>query len=133
MICTRQVAALVCASAAFVGAATVVASHTGDDRSKRPSGPLVIGHRGATGYLPEHTLASYTLAILRGADYIEPYLVSTKDGHERRYLGRPYGENPSQEYLQFYCLGIDGLFSDFPDVAVSARELLTLAPRSLCR
>ena len=41
---------------------------------------LVIGHRGASGYLPEHTLASYNLAIDLGADYIEPDLVSTKDG-----------------------------------------------------
>ena len=43
--------------------------------------PLVIGHRGASGYLPEHTLASYRLAIKLGADYIEPDLVSTRDGH----------------------------------------------------
>jgi glycerophosphoryl diester phosphodiesterase len=42
--------------------------------------PLVLGHRGATGYLPEHTLASYELAISQGADFIEPDLVSTKDG-----------------------------------------------------
>jgi len=42
--------------------------------------PLVIGHRGASGELPEHTLESYRLAILRGADFIEPDLVSTKDG-----------------------------------------------------
>lgn len=42
--------------------------------------PLVIGHRGASGYLPEHTLESYTLAIAQGADFIEPDLVSTKDG-----------------------------------------------------
>jgi len=41
--------------------------------------PLVIGHRGASGYRPEHTLASYKLAIDLGADYIEPDLVSTKD------------------------------------------------------
>jgi glycerophosphoryl diester phosphodiesterase len=41
--------------------------------------PLVIGHRGASGYRPEHTLASYRLAIELGADYIEPDLVSTKD------------------------------------------------------
>jgi glycerophosphoryl diester phosphodiesterase len=39
----------------------------------------VIGHRGASGYRPEHTLASYQLAIDLGADYIEPDLVSTKD------------------------------------------------------
>jgi glycerophosphoryl diester phosphodiesterase len=42
--------------------------------------PLVIGHRGASGELPEHTLEAYRLAILRGADFIEPDLVSTKDG-----------------------------------------------------
>ena len=42
--------------------------------------PLVIGHRGAAGYRPEHTLAGYELAARMGADYIEPDLVSTKDG-----------------------------------------------------
>jgi glycerophosphoryl diester phosphodiesterase len=42
--------------------------------------PIVIGHRGASGYRPEHTLAAYQLAIDMGADYIEPDLVSTKDG-----------------------------------------------------
>ena len=38
--------------------------------------PLVIAHRGASGYRPEHTIASYTLAIEQGADYIEPDLVA---------------------------------------------------------
>jgi glycerophosphoryl diester phosphodiesterase len=42
--------------------------------------PLVIGHRGACGYRPEHTLASYKMAIDLGADFIEPDLVVTKDG-----------------------------------------------------
>ena len=42
--------------------------------------PLVIGHRGASGELPEHTLAAYERAIARGADFIEPDLVLTKDG-----------------------------------------------------
>ncbi len=42
--------------------------------------PLVIAHRGASGYRPEHTLAAYELAVAMGADYIEPDLVSTKDG-----------------------------------------------------
>jgi glycerophosphoryl diester phosphodiesterase len=42
--------------------------------------PLVIGHRGASGTLPEHTLESYQLAITQGADYIEPDLVLTRDG-----------------------------------------------------
>src|SRR3990167_6919046 len=45
------------------------------------SKPLIIAHRGASGYLPEHTLEAYTLAIQQGADYIEPDLVMTKDGH----------------------------------------------------
>ncbi|MDV2998741.1 MAG: Glycerophosphodiester phosphodiesterase, periplasmic [Chroococcopsis gigantea SAG 12.99] len=42
--------------------------------------PIIIGHRGASGYRLEHTLASYQLAIALGADFIEPDLVSTKDG-----------------------------------------------------
>jgi glycerophosphoryl diester phosphodiesterase len=42
--------------------------------------PLVIAHRGASGYRPEHTLAAYALGARMGADYIEPDLVSTKDG-----------------------------------------------------
>jgi glycerophosphoryl diester phosphodiesterase len=42
--------------------------------------PLVIGHRGTAGHLPEHTLEGYALAIELGADYIEPDLVATKDG-----------------------------------------------------
>ncbi|MEH2246329.1 esterase-like activity of phytase family protein [Nostoc sp.] len=42
--------------------------------------PKVIGHRGAAGYRPEHTLESYKQGIERGADFIEPDLVVTKDG-----------------------------------------------------
>ena len=43
--------------------------------------PMVIAHRGASGVLPEHTIAAYQRAIDIGADYIEPDLVITKDGH----------------------------------------------------
>ena len=43
--------------------------------------PVIIAHRGASGYLPEHTLEAYALAIEQGADYIEPDLVATKDGY----------------------------------------------------
>jgi glycerophosphoryl diester phosphodiesterase len=52
------------------------------DRFKTLDGeaPKVIGHRGASGYRPEHTLESYKQAIVRGADFIEPDLVVTKDG-----------------------------------------------------
>ncbi|AFZ02103.1 glycerophosphodiester phosphodiesterase [Calothrix sp. PCC 6303] len=42
--------------------------------------PIIIAHRGASGYRPEHTLAAYELAINQGADYIEPDLVMTQDG-----------------------------------------------------
>ena len=44
------------------------------------SKPLVIGHRGAAGYLPDHTLEGYRRAIDMGADFVEPDLVATKDG-----------------------------------------------------
>ena len=43
--------------------------------------PIIIAHRGASGLRPEHTLAAYQLAIDQGADFIEPDLVMTKDGH----------------------------------------------------
>jgi glycerophosphoryl diester phosphodiesterase len=59
------------------GASSSIASIAAD--SKHAPLPIVIGHRGASGYRPEHTLASYELAIELGADYIEPDLVSTKD------------------------------------------------------
>jgi glycerophosphoryl diester phosphodiesterase len=42
--------------------------------------PVVIGHRGACGYVPEHTLTSYFIAMQDGVDYVEPDLVMTRDG-----------------------------------------------------
>ncbi len=74
------------AAAALVSAVLLAAcANTGPERqSAYPTldgaKPLVIGHRGASGYLPEHTLASYRKAIEMGADFIEPDLVVTKDG-----------------------------------------------------
>ncbi|NUR07958.1 MAG: glycerophosphodiester phosphodiesterase [Nocardioidaceae bacterium] len=65
--------------AASTGAALPAEAAPAESRSQVEE-PLVIGHRGASGYRPEHTLASYRLAIDLGADYIEPDLVSTKDG-----------------------------------------------------
>ncbi len=41
--------------------------------------------------------------------------------------------NPVMEYLQFYCIGVDGLFADFPDTAVTARALLRLQPNVCAR
>ena len=63
--------------AAQAPAAGLVAGRAGGGRPPRS---LVIGHRGASGYRPEHTLASYELAARMGADYIEPDLVITRDG-----------------------------------------------------
>ncbi|MEO8262564.1 MAG: glycerophosphodiester phosphodiesterase family protein, partial [Pseudolysinimonas sp.] len=57
-----------------------------------PPRTLVIGHRGASGYRPEHTRASYELAFALGADAVEPDIVATKDGvlvlrHENEISG----------------------------------------------
>jgi glycerophosphoryl diester phosphodiesterase len=83
---TRRPTALLLAAALLLGGLTQVAGATATEElathPDRPGGhrlPLVIGHRGASGYRPEHTLASYRLAIELGADYIEPDLVSTSD------------------------------------------------------
>ncbi|WP_447004798.1 glycerophosphodiester phosphodiesterase [Saccharothrix isguenensis] len=81
MVRTKIVGAVLAALA--VAAAVVVpsASASGDaEVASSRKGPLVIGHRGASGYRPEHTLAAYELAARMGADYIEPDLVVTKDG-----------------------------------------------------
>ena len=57
-----------------------------------PNRPLVIAHRGASGYRPEHTMAAYRLALALGADAIEPDIVATRDGvlvlrHENEISG----------------------------------------------
>ena len=72
------VGALVCVSAV----PTVEAAEEGaaDDAVSTPT-KIVIAHRGASGYLPEHTLPAYALAHGMGADFIEPDLVLTRDGH----------------------------------------------------
>jgi len=50
------------------------------EAARARAAPIAIAHRGASGHLPEHTLAAYALAILQGADFIEPDLVITRDG-----------------------------------------------------
>jgi glycerophosphoryl diester phosphodiesterase len=80
---TRRPTALLMAAALLLLALTQVAGAAAQaERVDKGGGrrlPLVIGHRGASGYRPEHTLASYRLAIDMGADFIEPDLVSTND------------------------------------------------------
>jgi glycerophosphoryl diester phosphodiesterase len=71
------------------GALTAMGVSGSEGRGGRP---IVIGHRGASGERPEHTLAAYRLAIEQGADFVEPDLVPTKDGvlvcrHENEISG----------------------------------------------
>lgn len=59
--------------------------------NSRPN-PIIIAHRGASAFRPEHTLEAYELAIDLGADFIEPDLVVTRDGiliarHENELSG----------------------------------------------
>ena len=65
---------------ALLDSITMIAE-SGSANSPPRDPAIVIAHRGASGYLPEHTLAAYATAILQGADFIEPDLVMTRDGH----------------------------------------------------
>ncbi|TDO36431.1 glycerophosphoryl diester phosphodiesterase [Kribbella sp. VKM Ac-2527] len=90
-VLSRQFVA-VTASALAVGAAVLVPAVQQDQQGaaqpetaqpaaadRRQDDFVVVGHRGASGYRPEHTLAAYELAARMGADYVEPDLVTTKD------------------------------------------------------
>jgi glycerophosphoryl diester phosphodiesterase len=73
-----------------LGAITGVGAVKDDSRNKGKI--IVIGHRGASGHRPEHTIEAYRLAIQEGADFVEPDIVSTKDGvlvarHENEISG----------------------------------------------
>lgn len=76
---TAAAATVLPVSASSAAPAGSPARGRGRGRRSLPT-PYVVGHRGASGYRPEHTLASYTLAAHMGADFIEPDLVITKDG-----------------------------------------------------
>src|SRR5918993_730113 len=74
------------------GPATATAAPPRDEAGSGADELLVIGHRGASGYRPEHTLAAYELAARMLADVIEPDVVSTSDGvlvarHENEISG----------------------------------------------
>lgn len=83
-------AALGTAALGLSGGQAEAAGRTGRNPSERSGGhgfrldlpvPTVIGHRGTSGYRPEHTLGSYQLALDMGAHIVEQDLVPTKDGH----------------------------------------------------
>jgi glycerophosphoryl diester phosphodiesterase len=89
-------------------------SQAHDRNARESSRPLVIGHRGAGGYLPEHTLESYALAIELGADYIEPDLVATKDGfliarHEPNMINTTNVKDLPQYANRKRTLSVDGV------------------------
>ncbi|RRS00119.1 glycerophosphodiester phosphodiesterase family protein [Glycomyces terrestris] len=74
-------AAAIAAAGAIIGLmASPAAAKPHHPGHGHDSDPIVIAHRGASGYLPEHTLEAYALAVDLGADVIEPDLVLTKDG-----------------------------------------------------
>nr|BFE82855.1 glycerophosphodiester phosphodiesterase [Planobispora longispora] len=80
---------------------------------RRAREPIVIGHRGASAHRPEHTLLSYEAAIAMGADYIEPDLVSTKDGvlvarHENEIGGTTDVDNRPEFAARRTTKTIDG-------------------------
>lgn len=94
--------------------------------------PGIIAHRGASGYRPEHTLASYRLAIEMGCDYIEPDVVSTLDGvlvvrHENEIsLTTDVASHPEFADRQTSKM-IDGeMFSGWFTEDFLAEELMTL-------
>ena len=74
-----RITALVAGALLLLLAAPLVASAR-PPITKKTAKPTVFGHRGSAGYRPEHTLAAYELGARMGADFIEPDLVSTKDG-----------------------------------------------------
>ncbi len=63
-----------------LSALVIVLSGLGGATTDDAARPVVIAHRGASAYLPEHTLAAYAMAFAHGADDIEPDVVMTKDG-----------------------------------------------------
>ncbi|BCJ60080.1 glycerophosphodiester phosphodiesterase [Micromonospora endophytica] len=86
------VSAVLLAAVAVPGLAVAAKPAPGPDPARADHQPVVIGHRGASGYRPEHTIEAYRLAIRMGADYIEPDLVATADGvlvarHENEISG----------------------------------------------
>jgi len=77
----RRIACGATAATLLLASGAALADRDRNREGMFPS-PLVIGHRGGgSGYLPEHTLEAYALGIELGADFVEPDLVATKDGH----------------------------------------------------
>ncbi|MET9429491.1 MULTISPECIES: glycerophosphodiester phosphodiesterase family protein [unclassified Streptomyces] len=67
--------------AAGAGATAALSAPPAGAAAPPAARPLVVGHRGAAGWRPEHTASSYAFAVQCGADWIEPDLVATRDHH----------------------------------------------------
>src|SRR5688572_6859584 len=65
---------------AVAGLAALVTTMFVSSQPAAQSKKLLVAHRGASAYAPEHTLAAYRLAIEQGADYVEQDLAVTRDG-----------------------------------------------------
>src|SRR5256885_3402734 len=82
----RRALALAGAAAGLLlaGCATPQAANSPSQAADWPPRPALIAHRGASALRPEHTLEAYREAIRAGADFIEPDLVITRDGVDRK-------------------------------------------------
>ena len=80
MYALRRLVALIAVSCAALASANDAGSRGHGWRTLDGNAPLVIAHRGASGYFPEETLEAYRLAIAMGVDVIEPDIVVSKDG-----------------------------------------------------
>ncbi|WP_167109088.1 glycerophosphodiester phosphodiesterase family protein [Amycolatopsis granulosa] len=76
----RRLAALALSGLFLAGTAGVTSASQAAPANEERAEPVVVGHRGAPGYRPEHTLASYELAYRQGADWVDVDLVPTRDG-----------------------------------------------------
>ncbi|WP_280155247.1 glycerophosphodiester phosphodiesterase [Piscinibacter sp. XHJ-5] len=124
----KTVRAALCVAAALIAAASPTLAHDqGQGRHRADNAPLVIGHRGAPGYLPDHTLEGYALAIELGADFVEPDLVATKDGHLiARHEPNLIGTTNVKDLPQFAGRKRTAVVDGFPEAGFFASDF-TLA------
>ncbi len=94
----------------------------GDGQADDVNGDGAVDDADATRLPPTNLIARAHSAGLT----VHPYTFR----NEARFLASDYGANPVEEYLQFYCLGVDGLFSDFPDTALTSRRLITITTQA---
>lgn len=131
----RQLNALAATLCVVLSLGTIMVPEPADAQQSLVQKPIVIGHRGASGYIPEHTIAAYSIAIEQGADFIEPDLVMTKDGvlvarHENEIGGTTDVANRPEFASRFTTKVIDGqTFTGWFTEDFTLAELKTLRAR----